>query len=167
MVSVSKCGICGKEVSPEIAICRECADNLLEEIKEQGDSDAGVAFSTNRHYPPTKWSYINTPAEQYEHIKSEYVEFVREFELRMMGAADEELADLEHAIQTYWDTRRWQGIDVDAVRRMVIKKNRARGYYVEQCSKCKHWLHWREKLGKCGELNIYTNEMNYCKRFEF
>jgi len=42
---------------------------------------------------------------------------------------DEELADLEHSIQTYFDIRAKQGVDIEVVRSTVVKKNARRGYY--------------------------------------
>lgn len=41
---------------------------------------------------------------------------------------DAEISDVEQAIQTYWDIRARQGLDVDAVRAATIAKNKARGY---------------------------------------
>lgn len=79
-----------------------------------------------RLYPNTKFSEINTLDMQFDHVKEE---FVKASKTEGLGDRDEELADLEHSIQTYWDIRAKQGIDVDAVRQAVIEKNRAKGYY--------------------------------------
>lgn len=66
-----------------------------------------------RLYPRTKFADITTLDEQFEHIRSEYCEAVM---ADGMGHRDEELADLEHSIQTYFDIRAAQGIDIDATR---------------------------------------------------
>lgn len=79
-----------------------------------------------RLYPVTKFSEINTLEEQLEHIKEEFREVVK---AEGLGERDEELADLEHSIQTYFDMRAKMGVSIDNVRKETIEKNRKRGYY--------------------------------------
>ena len=81
----------------------------------------------NRLYPKTRFVDENTLDEQFDHICSEYREAVM---AEGKGDRDEELADLEASIQTYWDIREKQGLDVDALRKAIIEKNRRRGYYI-------------------------------------
>lgn len=85
-----------------------------------------------RIYPRTKWSNTVTSAEQLRHVNSEMIE-ARHAYLGGEGQdrIDEEVGDIEHSIQTYWDCRTREGADVDAIRQKVIEKNRVRGYYPE------------------------------------
>lgn len=80
-------------------------------------------------FPATRFVRNNTLDQQVEHIRSEYVEFQREFTAGQMGAADHELADLYHSIETYFRMRKKAGINVRAVFSEVQKKNTDRGYY--------------------------------------
>jgi len=79
-----------------------------------------------RLYPRTKFADMATLEQQFEHVREEFIEAVK---ADGRGERDEELADLEHSIQTYFDIRAKQGIDVDGVRQAVIEKNKRRGYY--------------------------------------
>lgn len=89
-----------------------------------------------RHYPRTKWSDTETSQGQLDSVRRESQE-VRNEVLRLMSMGlsptmdrvDEEMADLEHSIQTYWDCREREGADVEAIRQAVVEKNRQRGYY--------------------------------------
>lgn len=84
-----------------------------------------------RIYPQTKWSDTATSKEQYLHIREEYHEAERARLFESQNRLDEEISDLEHSIQTYWDCRAREGADVDAIRQKVIEKNRVRSYYAE------------------------------------
>lgn len=103
-------------------LAQELTDGLayIEWIKE--------CLATKRLYPRIKFANRNTLDEQFDHICEEYREAVL---ADGKGHRDEELADLEHSIQTYFDIRASQGIDINAVRQAVIEKNRIRGYYLE------------------------------------
>lgn len=85
-------------------------------------------LAAKRLYPRIKFASTNTLDDQFDHICEEYREAVLAYG---KGHRDEELADLEHSIQTYFDIRASQGIDINAVRQAVIEKNRIRGYYLE------------------------------------
>ena len=80
-------------------------------------------------FPATRFVAENTADMQVDHIRSEYVEFQREFTAGKMGAADHELADLYHSIETYFRIRERQGIDIKATFAEVQQKNQDRGYY--------------------------------------
>lgn len=82
-----------------------------------------------RLYPVTIFSETKTLEEQLEHIQEEFREAMM---AEGLGERDEELADLEHSIQTYFDIRSKKGVDIDAVRKETIEKNRKRGYYQKQ-----------------------------------
>lgn len=87
-----------------------------------------------RIYPPTNWSGTVKSMDQFDHVCEEMnevlleaPEFTREkFDQEKL---DGEMADLEHTIQTYWDCRKAEGADVDAIRAAAMDKNRARNYY--------------------------------------
>lgn len=78
----------------------------------------------NRLYPRTKWSDTVSSDDQLEIIAEEVEEIG---EALVAGESheriDEEIADLEHAIQTYWDCREREGADVEEIRRKVMWKN--------------------------------------------
>lgn len=80
-------------------------------------------------FPKTKFVTENTIDQQVDHIRSEYVEFQREFTAARMGLADHELADLYHSIETYFRMRERQGVDIKATFAEVQQKNQDRGYY--------------------------------------
>jgi hypothetical protein len=80
-------------------------------------------------FPATRFVTENNIEQQAEHIRSEYIEFQREFTAARMGLADHELADLYHSIETYFRMREKAGIDVRAVFAEVQQKNTDRGYY--------------------------------------
>lgn len=84
-----------------------------------------------RLYPRTKWSDEANSTAQLCHVFTEADEVIRAFNTEGEGRIDEEIADLEHSIQTYWDCRECEGADVEAIRASVIEKNRRRGYYPE------------------------------------
>ncbi len=98
----------------------------------------------NRLYPRTKWSDTATSEHQLVHVMSEVKEVkeqIPEEDIDIIftpigsclkinqNRLDEEVADLEHSIQTYWDCREREGADVESIRQAVIEKNRRRGYY--------------------------------------
>lgn len=72
----------------------------------------------NRLYPITKFSKTSTLEEQLEHVIEEFVEAMT---AEPLEKRDEELADLEHSIQTYFDMRAAKGVDVNFVRQKVIE----------------------------------------------
>ena len=82
-------------------------------------------------FPKVKFADENTPEKQIQHIYSEMVEFMREYNNGKKGLLDEELMDCWHSIETYFRIRQRQGIDIAAVHAAVVKKNRDRGYYVD------------------------------------
>ena len=78
-----------------------------------------------RLYPRLKFADLNNETEQFNYIQGEMKEAV---EAKTQLDRDFEIADVEQAIQTYWDIRAKQGLNVDAVRAATIEKNRKRGY---------------------------------------
>jgi len=85
-------------------------------------------INVDRLYPKTRFSDEATPEEQFRHIISEFNEALT---AKSLEERDRELADLEHSIETYFDIREKQGIDIDQVRREVMNKNHKRGYYYD------------------------------------
>jgi len=77
-------------------------------------------------FPKAKFVDENTLDEQFNYIRSEFIEAVR---AEGMGERDEELADLWHSIETYFRIREKQGIAVSEVINHVKQKNGLRGYY--------------------------------------
>ena len=78
-----------------------------------------------RLYPRLKFADTFTVNEQIDYIRDELWEAMEAVSDR---ERDAEISDVEQAIQTYWDIRAKQGLDVDAVRAGTVEKNKARGY---------------------------------------
>jgi hypothetical protein len=78
-----------------------------------------------RLYPRLKFADINNESEQFAYIQGEVKEAQ---EAKTQLDRDFEIADVEQAIQTYWDIRAKQGLSVDVVRAGTMDKNRKRGY---------------------------------------
>jgi hypothetical protein len=77
-------------------------------------------------FPAIKFIHDNTLAEQDDHIRSEFVEWMR---ASGEGEKDEELLDLYHSIETRLRMREMQGIDIDAGITNTVAKNDLRHYY--------------------------------------
>jgi hypothetical protein len=92
-----------------------------------------------RIYPRLKFADIKTPDKQLAYIMGELGEALS---ADTMAEQDAEVSDMEQAIQTYWDIRAKQGLDVDAVRAATVEKNRARGY--EDIGYCTLEIQYRE-----------------------
>jgi len=85
-------------------------------------------------FPRVKFADTNTLTDQWEHIRSEFVEASK---AEGLGDRDEELMDLWHSIETYFRIREAAGVDIGETKRTVVTKNRARGYYTEhRCATC-------------------------------
>jgi hypothetical protein len=97
-----------------------------------------------RQYPTCKYARTASPAQQLKHVKSE----VEEVSVALTDLLDDavnnqgkvnpelvndlvmEIHDLAHSAQTMLDiAARVYGVDVEAARLAVIRKNNARGYY--------------------------------------
>ena len=92
-------------------------------VSGQADRGGGIAMYT---FPRAKFADTNTLADQWEHIRSEFVEASK---AEGLGERDEELMDLWHSIETYFRMREAAGVDIGETREVVVAKNRARGYY--------------------------------------
>jgi hypothetical protein len=77
-------------------------------------------------FPAIKFIHDNTLAEQDDHIRSEFVEWMK---ATGEGEKDEELLDLYHSIETRLRMREAQGINIDAGITNTVAKNDKRGYY--------------------------------------
>lgn len=77
-------------------------------------------------FPAIKFIHDNTLAEQDDHIRSEFLEWMK---ATGEGEKDEELLDLYHSIETRLRMREAQGIDIDAGVQRTILKNINRDYY--------------------------------------
>lgn len=80
-------------------------------------------------FPKIKFANTNTIDQQVQHIYSEVVEAMQDYNKGMTGDMDMELMDLYHSIETYFRIRQKQGIDIHATHAAVVKKNAERGYY--------------------------------------
>jgi hypothetical protein len=77
-------------------------------------------------FPAIKFIHDNTLEQQDDHIRSEFIEWVK---AQGEGEKDEELLDLYHSIETRLRMREAQGIDIDEGIRRTVAKNNKRGYY--------------------------------------
>lgn len=84
----------------------------------------------NELFPRVKFADTNTVEQQLAHIASEKDEALEAYAQDNIEHTDEEIMDRMYACKTYLDIRADQGVDIDYIRRMVIKKNKDRGYYV-------------------------------------
>ncbi len=77
-------------------------------------------------FPKCIFTEINSAEQQFEHIKSEYMECIK---AQGAGELDSELMDLWHSIESYFRIREAQGIDVQLTRANCVYKNAQRDYY--------------------------------------
>jgi hypothetical protein len=79
-------------------------------------------------FPKCRFVDISSEEQQFDHIKSEYMEAVK---ARGAGERDEELMDLWHSIESYFRIREAKGIDVQLTITQTIDKNKLREYYTK------------------------------------
>ena len=78
------------------------------------------------NFPRVRWVEINTPNQQIQHIDEEHSEIMR---AETVAETDGEVMDKLHSCETYFRIREREGLDVGAVKRVTLDKNRDRGYY--------------------------------------
>ena len=78
-------------------------------------------------FPETKFVRENNNKKQQVHVASEWREFM---DTKWNTEEErEEAMDLYHSLETLFRIWERDGVDMEAVRQKVIKKNRERGYY--------------------------------------
>lgn len=88
----------------------------------------GVAGFIERLYPRTRFADELTPEEQWKKVREEFKESDE------AGTKEEKIAescDLQQALETYHDTLRRQGVDIEKYRRQMVRKNAERKYYCD------------------------------------
>lgn len=80
----------------------------------------------DRLYPRTRFADELTPDEQWEKVREEFRE---SDEAKTEEERIAESCDLQQAIETYHDTLRLRGVDIEKYRRQTVRKNAGRGYY--------------------------------------
>ena len=71
-----------------------------------------------------------TAYDQLEHFKSELLEVVERIDQGDFNGIVGEVLDVQHSAETFLTlAEERHGVQVDKVRKAVVKKNRARGYY--------------------------------------
>ena len=78
-------------------------------------------------FPATRFVTENNADDQIRHVVIDFWEFI---EARDESVNEkEEAMDLYHSLETLFRIWEREGVDIEAVRRKVLEKNRERGYY--------------------------------------
>lgn len=84
-------------------------------------------------FPRTRFVDLNTLHKQIKHIKSEAVEvelsYLKEDHHFSIKEVAEEILDVIHSAKTALRIIEKRGVDIDAAKERVIKKNQVRCYY--------------------------------------
>lgn len=79
-------------------------------------------------FPKCRFVDISSQEQQFDHIKSEYMECIK---ADGAGELDSELMDLWHSIESYFRIREAKGIDVMLTKANCVYKNAHRSYYTD------------------------------------